>query len=149
MITTTYTTTSAEETMKLSENLAMRLNIGRIITLDGELASGKTTFTKGFGKGLGIVDAINSPTFTISKIYEGTYPLLHIDAYRLEGIDQELGFEDYFEDDWMVIIEWPQYIHHLLPKDRIEVSFKVMDDTTRSITFITSQKDQPIVEGLL
>ncbi len=144
-----YTTKNVKETKQLAANLALRLQQGMIITLDGQLASGKTTFTKGFGVGLNIQDPINSPTFTISKIYEGSFPLLHIDAYRLEGIDQELGFEDYFDDQWMVLIEWPMFIAHLLPKDRIDVRFEVVDETTRVITLSSSDKHASLLEDLL
>ncbi len=128
-----FTTHNPQETIDLAVKLAKQLTHGVIITLDGELASGKTTFTKGFGIGLNIEQAINSPTFTISKIYEGNYPLIHIDAYRLEGIEQELGFEEFFNEDWMVVIEWPVYIEKLLPVNRIAVSIVVIDDTTREI----------------
>ena len=144
-----YTTKNVKETKQLAANLALRLQQGMIITLDGQLASGKTTFTKGFGVGLNIQDPINSPTFTISKIYEGSFPLLHIDAYRLEGIDQELGFEDYFDDQWMVLIEWPMFTAHLLPKDRIDVRFEVVDETTRVITLSSSDKHASLLEDLL
>lgn len=137
----TYITNSVLETMTLAENFAKELDKGTIITLDGQLASGKTTFTKGFGLGLNISDPINSPTFTISKIYDGDYTLVHIDAYRLEGIDQELGFEDFFDEDHMVIIEWPTYIAHVLPKERIDVSFKVIGENSREITFTTDSKN--------
>lgn len=144
-----YTTKNVKETKQLAANLALRLQQGMIITLDGQLASGKTTFTKGFGVGLNIQDSINSPTFTISKIYEGDFPLLHIDAYRLEGIDQELGFEDYFDNQWMVLIEWPMFIAHLLPKDRIDVRFEVVDESTRVITLSSSDKHASLLENLL
>ena len=128
------TTTSPQETMDVAYKLAKQLKQGTIITLEGELASGKTTFTKGFGKGLGISQAINSPTFTISKIYEGEFPLIHIDAYRLEGIDQDLGFEEFFNDDWMVVIEWAQFIEKLLPSNCVAIKFTVIDDETREIS---------------
>lgn len=145
----TYITNSPQATMNLSEEFSKRLKKGYIITLDGELASGKTTFTKGLGKGLAIEDTINSPTFTISKIYEGILPLIHIDAYRLEDVDQDLGFEEYFDEDWMVVIEWPEYIAHLLPKKRIAVEFEVLDEFSRKITFITSEEDTFLVEDLV
>jgi len=135
--------------MALSEIFAGRFEKGRIITLNGELASGKTTFTKGFGKGLKIEDTINSPTFTISKIYKGSMPLIHIDAYRLEGVDQELGFEEFFDEDWMVVVEWPEYIAQLLPKNRIAIHFEVIDETSRKITFSVREEDAYLVEDLV
>ncbi len=144
----TYITNSAEETIQLAKRVAQELHEGAVITLDGQLASGKTTFTKGFGLGLNISDPINSPTFTISKMYEGNYPLLHIDAYRLEGIDQELGFEDYFDKTWMVIIEWPSFIAHLLPKNRVDITFEVVDENTRRIS-IRSTLENNRLENLV
>lgn len=144
-----YITKNPKETMSLSEAFSTRMKKGYIITLEGELASGKTTFTKGFGKGLKITDTINSPTFTISKIYEGDFSLIHIDAYRLEDVDQELGFEEYFDEDWMVVIEWPQYIAHLLPNNAIAIDFEVLDETSRKITFNYDEKHASLVEDLV
>ena len=89
---------SQEETINLGEKLGKLLSKGDTICLKGDLAGGKTTFTKGIGKALNISQVINSPTFTILKIYNGDLPLYHIDAYRLEGIDQDLGFEELLED---------------------------------------------------
>lgn len=142
------TTRSPQETMDLAYMLAKQLKRGTIITLEGELASGKTTFTKGFGKGLGISQAINSPTFTISKIYEGEFPLIHIDAYRLEGIDQELGFEEFFNDDWMVVVEWAQYIEKLLPYNCVAIKFTVVDDETREIRIKVPTELESLIKEL-
>jgi tRNA threonylcarbamoyladenosine biosynthesis protein TsaE len=142
------TTRSPQETMDLAYKLAKQLKRGTIITLEGELASGKTTFTKGFGKGLGISQAINSPTFTISKIYEGEFPLIHIDAYRLEGIDQELGFEEFFNDDWMVVVEWAQYIEKLLPYNCVAIKFTVVDDETREIRIKVPTELESLIKEL-
>jgi tRNA threonylcarbamoyladenosine biosynthesis protein TsaE len=142
------TTRSPQETMDLAYRLAKQLKRGTIITLEGELASGKTTFTKGFGKGLGISQAINSPTFTISKIYEGEFPLIHIDAYRLEGINQDLGFEEFFNDDWMVVIEWAQFIEKLLPSNCVVIKFTVVDDETRQISIKFPMELESLIKEL-
>ncbi len=88
-------TYSAEQTRALAEKLAGFLSAGSLITLSGQLGAGKTTFTQGLAKGLGVERKVTSPTFTILKIYQGRLPLYHIDAYRLEGLDQDLGFEEY------------------------------------------------------
>ena len=90
---------SEQAMIDFGEKLAGLLFPGSILTLEGELGAGKTTFTKGIGKGLGIKKVINSPTFTIVKVYQGKLPLYHFDAYRLEGQDEELGFEEMFEDE--------------------------------------------------
>lgn len=120
---------SLEETKHLAEKIATYANVGTLITLKGDLGAGKTTFTKAFGKVLGIQKTINSPTFTILKIYrDGRLPLYHIDAYRLEGISQDLGFSDYYEGDGVCIVEWPDFVEEELPKARLELSIYRMDE---------------------
>lgn len=125
---------SQEETIELGYKLAKLLNKGSIITLKGDLAGGKTTFTKGIGKALNIKQIINSPTFNILKIYEGDLPLYHIDAYRLESCCYDLGISEY-EDEGIMVIEWPEYYKDFLPSEYLEVSFKYIDDNTREISF--------------
>ena len=117
-----------EDTKQLAEKLASLIEPGMLITLSGDLGAGKTTFTKYLGKGIGVKKTINSPTFTILKIYQGNMPLYHIDAYRLEGITQDLGFEDYFEDDGLCIIEWPQFVEEQLPKERLAITIRRKED---------------------
>lgn len=119
------------ETIKFGEKLGKMLDRNSTIILHGDLASGKTTLTKGIGKGLGISDVINSPTFTILKIYNGKLPLYHIDAYRLEECDYDLGFDEY--DDGVVVVEWPEYYQKYLPNEYLEIDFKYIDENTRSI----------------
>lgn len=92
---------------------------------------GKTTLTKSIGKALGVKKVINSPTFTILKTYYGKMPLYHIDAYRLEGISQDLGFEEIFEDDGVCVVEWPHYIEEQLPKERLRIEIRRIDEEVR------------------
>ncbi len=122
---------SLEETQELGNKLGSIINSNFIITLTGDLGAGKTTFTKAIGKSLGIKKTINSPTFTILKSYYGKLPLHHIDAYRLEGITQDLGFEEIFDDEAVTIVEWPVFIEDLLPKDRLEIEIKRISDNER------------------
>lgn len=99
-----------EETKALAQRIADLLPRPSLITLSGDLGAGKTTFTKSLGKELGVKSTINSPTFTILKSYrmaDGA-PLHHIDAYRLEGIVQDLGFEECF-DEGVCVVEWRLY----------------------------------------
>lgn len=118
-----------EETSRLATLLSEHVDAGTLITLKGDLGAGKTTFTKAFGKALGIQKTINSPTFTILKIYrDGRLPLYHIDAYRLEGISQDLGFSDYYEGDGICIVEWPDFVEEELPKARLELSIYRTDE---------------------
>jgi tRNA threonylcarbamoyladenosine biosynthesis protein TsaE len=126
---------SEKEMIDFGEVLASHMFAGFILTLDGDLGVGKTTFTKGIGKGLAIQKVINSPTFTIVKEYEGRLPLYHFDAYRLEGHDEELGFEEMFEDEGVCVIEWPQFIQDILPSERLEIQIFKNEDQTRSFSF--------------
>ncbi len=103
---------SRQETIDLGEKLGRLLPAGSTVILKGELACGKTTFTKGVGKALNIKQVINSPTFTILKIYEGDKTLYHIDAYRLENNDYDLGFDEY--DEGIMVVEWPEYYEKYL-----------------------------------
>ncbi len=117
------------------EKLGKALESHSVITLTGELGAGKTTLTKGIGRGLGIKKIINSPTFTIVKIYEGDKTLYHFDAYRLEDSDDDLGFEEMIDDDGICVIEWPMYIEDLLPEERLEIEIRKNEDQSRCIIF--------------
>lgn len=129
-----------EEMIAFGEKMGKLLFPNAIITLEGDLGAGKTTFTKGIGKGLGIQRVINSPTFTILKIYQGRLCLYHFDAYRLEGQNEELGFEEMFEDDGVCVIEWPHFIEDILPEERLEITITKNDDQTRSFSFFAKGK---------
>ncbi len=97
---------------------------GSVLTLVGDLGVGKTVFTQGLAEGLGIVDAVNSPTFTIVQIYEeGRIPLYHFDVYRIGDISEmdEIGYEDYFYGDGVCLIEWANLIEELLPEQYVEI----------------------------
>lgn len=125
---------SEQETIELGEKLGKLLPKGSFLALKGDLAGGKTTFTKGIAKGLHINQIVNSPTFNILKIYEGSMPLYHVDAYRLENNEYDLGISEY-EDEGVTVVEWPEYYDTYLPKDYLQVTFKYIDDNTREITF--------------
>lgn len=124
---------SQEETIILGEKLGKLLSKGDTICLKGDLAGGKTTFTKGIGKALNIKQVINSPTFTILKIYNGDLPLYHIDAYRLENSHYDLGMDEL--DDGVMVVEWPEYYKDYLPQEYLEINFTYIDDNTREIIF--------------
>lgn len=135
---------SSAYTTELGEKLGSLLKKGSLITLKGDLAGGKTTFTKGVGKSLNINEVINSPTFTILKIYNGDLPLYHIDAYRLAENPYDLGFDEYY-DDGIMIVEWPEYYENL-PKERIEVEFNFIDDSTREITITATNNYEEVLK---
>ncbi len=141
---------SLEQTKILAEKLASLVRPGYIITLTGDLGAGKTTFTKYLGKALGVKKTINSPTFTILKEYKGIMPIYHIDAYRLEGMSQDLGFEDLFEGDGLCIVEWPSFIEDCLPTERIEIEIKIAKEEHRDFYIRTiGDKYTSIEEGLV
>lgn len=124
------------ETIALGKRLGMLLRPNSLVTLSGDLGAGKTTFTKGIGQGLGIERIINSPTFTILKQYQGSKGnLSHFDAYRLEGQDDDLGFEEVFDSEDVCVVEWAQYIEDILPKERLEICIHKEDEITRIFTF--------------
>lgn len=120
-----------DDTIKLGIKIGNLLQPGMMITLNGDLGAGKTTFTKGIGQALQIHRVINSPTFTILKQYHGKYHLSHFDAYRLEGQNDDLGFEEIFDSDDICVIEWPEFIEDILPEERLDITIKRIDDNER------------------
>jgi len=126
-------TESAEETMVFAEKLASRLGSGDILTLSGDLGAGKTTFVKGLAKGLHIKRNVNSPTFTIIKEYDGRLPLYHMDVYRLENGNEDLGYGEYFDGDGVTVIEWADKIANWLPEERLNLFIRRTSETGREI----------------
>ncbi|MEG0290784.1 MAG: tRNA (adenosine(37)-N6)-threonylcarbamoyltransferase complex ATPase subunit type 1 TsaE [Erysipelotrichaceae bacterium] len=127
----TFKIETKEDTKRFAQKLAKLITPHFLITMSGDLGAGKTTFTKALGLALGVSKTINSPTFTILKIYQGIMPIYHMDAYRLEGLHQELGFEEVFEDDGLCVVEWSQYIDEQLPKERLHITIEMGIDEAR------------------
>ena len=135
----TYKITSRNEqdTVELAQNIESEKFPNMVICLKGDLGSGKTIFTKGFASSLGIEEAVTSPTFNIIKEYtSGEMDLYHMDVYRLDGKVEDLGIEEYFTKNGIVIIEWADMIPDYLPEDRLEIKIKISEDDedTRIIT---------------
>jgi tRNA threonylcarbamoyladenosine biosynthesis protein TsaE len=126
-------TTSTEETGQFAEKLAAHLKPGAVLTLEGDLGAGKTTFTKGLAKGLGVTKTVNSPTFTIIKEYKGRLPLYHMDVYRLDDSFEDLGFDEYFEGEGVTVVEWAHLIQDQLPEELLSLSIYREGDSTRRI----------------
>ncbi|WP_018663934.1 tRNA (adenosine(37)-N6)-threonylcarbamoyltransferase complex ATPase subunit type 1 TsaE [Heyndrickxia acidiproducens] len=124
---------SPEETFTFAAKMAEHLKPGDVLLLEGDLGAGKTTFTKGIAKGLGIQRTVNSPTFTLIKEYRGRMPLYHMDVYRLEDSGEDLGFDEYFEGGGVTIVEWAHMIKDQLPDEYLEISIRHLGDNRRSI----------------
>ncbi len=143
-------THSSDETMQLGEKLASLLKPGDVLTLEGDLGAGKTTFTKGLARGLGVKRTVNSPTFTIVKEYEGRLPLYHMDVYRLENSDEDIGFDEYFHGEGITVVEWATFIEDFLPTERLNVKISYQEGDSRVIEFTSnSYHYESIVNELL
>src|SRR5699024_6619414 len=112
---------SEELTKDIATKLAEQLEPGDVVTLSGNLGAGKTTFTKGIATGLGVKRAVTSPTFTIIKEYKGNLPLYHIDAYRLEECEENIGIGEYIDGNGVTFIEWADFIKDLIPQNLLEI----------------------------
>lgn len=117
-------TRSPEGTFQLGEELGRKAVPGQVFTLTGDLGVGKTVFTQGLAKGLGIEEPVNSPTFTIVQVYEeGRLPFYHFDVYRIGDVEEmeEVGFDDYVMGEGVSLIEWADLIEEILPEKRTEI----------------------------
>lgn len=131
------TVNSVEETSSIALKLGQVIKEHTVILLTGDLGAGKTTFTKGIAKGLGVKEIVNSPTFTILKEYHsGRLPLYHFDAYRLEDGYEDLGFGEYIDSEALSVIEWPMYMQEDIPEEYLEINLQYIDEQTRTIEFI-------------
>ena len=117
-------TFSPEETFRLGQKLGEQARPGEVYTLTGDLGVGKTVLTQGIARGLGVEDAVCSPTFTIVQVYEeGRMPFYHFDVYRIGDVEEmeEIGYEDYFYGQGLTIIEWAELIQEILPEHYKEI----------------------------
>ncbi len=118
---------SAEETFALGRRIGEEAKPGEVYTLIGDLGVGKTVFTQGVGAGLGIKEAISSPTFTILQVYEeGRLPFYHFDVYRIGDVEEmeEIGYEDCFYGDGICLVEWANLIEEILPAQSTQVTIE-------------------------
>lgn len=116
-----------EETFELGKVIGEHVKAGMILCLDGDLGVGKTVFTQGFAKGLGITESVNSPTFTIVQEYDcGRMPLYHFDVYRISDIEEmeEIGYEDYFYGNGVTLVEWAVLIEEIIPEQAIQITIE-------------------------
>ena len=144
-------TNNEMETIEIAQNFESEKFKNMIICLDGELGSGKTVFTKGIANALGIEESITSPTFTIIKEYtDGEMPLYHMDVYRLDGNTDGVGIEEYYNKGGIVVIEWAKTIKDILPDERLEIKFKVIDENRRTLIITPyGKKYEELCEAVL
>ncbi|MBU1144424.1 MAG: tRNA (adenosine(37)-N6)-threonylcarbamoyltransferase complex ATPase subunit type 1 TsaE [Firmicutes bacterium] len=133
---------------EFAHKISFYISKGFIIGLKGDLGSGKTTFTKYLAFYLGVHETVNSPTFTILKIYQGKLPVYHIDAYRLENSSYDYELDEFIYDDGVAIIEWYPYIEQMLPKDFLAINIEFVDEFIRDITVKGSGKYAKIVQEI-
>lgn len=120
-------TRSEAETFAVGIQLGRMASAGQVYCLNGDLGVGKTVFTKGFAEGLGIVEPVNSPTFTIIQEYDqGVLPLYHFDVYRIGDPEEmeEIGYEDYFFGGGVCLVEWASLIEELIPEEAIWITIE-------------------------
>ena len=120
-------TGTPEETFDLGFKLGQEAEAGQVNCLEGDLGVGKTVFAQGFAKGLGIAEAVNSPTFTILQSYEeGRLPFYHFDVYRIADVEEmdEIGYEDCFYGDGVSLVEWPGRIREIIPENAVWISIE-------------------------
>ena len=132
----TCRTKSAEDTQALAGELASFAKPGDVVLLAGDLASGKTVFAQGFGAGLGVREPITSPTFILMRAYGGRLPLVHLDVYRLERLQEavDLGLAEVLDDGAVALIEWGDVVAPVLPADFLEVRLdRGADDDERHL----------------
>ena len=131
-----FVSKNINDTLTIAENFESEKFPNMVICLNGELGSGKTVFVKGFAASLGIEDNITSPTFTIIKEYEnGELPLYHMDVYRFDEMEENIGISDYFKKGGVTIIEWAELVTNKLPEERLDIKFKIVDEDTRVLVF--------------
>ena len=121
---------------------------GFVLCLEGDLGAGKTTFTKYMGKGMGFDDNINSPTFTIMKIYEGDLELYHMDVYRLNGIGADYDLEEYIYGEGVCVIEWYKNIINSLPEEKMVIEIEIIGETKRLLKVEGTGKYEEIVKKI-
>lgn len=142
--TLTLTSEGADETIRIGQAIGRFLQKGDIVALIGELGSGKTCITQGIARGINVPESyyVTSPTFTLINEYPGKIPLYHLDIYRLSGSQDliDMGYEEYFYGDGVIIIEWAEKIRDILTDDTLFIHLIYVDENTRTIKISGNEK---------
>ena len=145
-------THSPAETRAFGARLARLLLPGDVLVLEGDLGAGKSEFTRGIARGLGIEGPVASPSFTILNVYdEGRIPLYHFDWYRLSGEDElyDMGLDEYLGGDGIAVVEWPSRCPEAVPEDHLLIRIIPVDETSREITMAPKGAFRETEEGTL
>jgi tRNA threonylcarbamoyladenosine biosynthesis protein TsaE len=140
-VTCTVVTRSADDTRTFAQRLGALLRAGDVVVLAGDLGAGKTVFTKGVALALGVAEQVVSPTFTIVREYDAAVPLVHVDVYRLDNLQElhDLGLDDLIGADTITVVEWGDKVSAALPAERLDVRIEAGDgDDDRIITIDAS-----------
>jgi len=139
----TIITKNPEETKNLGKEISKIIKPGDLLAFYGELGAGKTCFIQGISLGLEVKDYVTSPSFTIINEYQGKIPIYHFDLFRFDNAEEilELGYEEYFYGEGLIVIEWAEKIEQFLPKEHLKIDIKFKDCYERTISFI-SQGDR-------
>ena len=139
----TIITKNPEETKNLGKEISKIIKPGDLLAFYGELGAGKTCFIQGISLGLEVKDYVTSPSFTIINEYQGKIPIYHFDLFRFDNAEEilELGYEEYFYGEGLIVIEWAEKIERFLPKEHLKIDIKFKDCYERTISFI-SQGDR-------
>jgi len=132
----TFVCHSTKETQELGKKIARSCADGALISLRGSLGAGKTVIAKGIAEEIGITEAIVSPTFTLIQEYEGKMPLIHMDLYRIDGVEEfeGIGGEELLYQKGITLIEWSEKIDEILPEHTIYIDIEILDNQDRQIT---------------
>ena len=148
-MTKEFIITSDEMMQKLGYKIGEAAFPNMLITLEGDLGAGKTTMTKGIGKALGVEKVINSPTFTIMKIYEGRLTLYHMDVYRIDNNSGDDYLTEYMESGGVCVIEWANNISDLISDDHLEIDITIDNDFNRIVKMkACSEIYARVIEGI-
>jgi tRNA threonylcarbamoyladenosine biosynthesis protein TsaE len=132
-------TKSPAATEQAGFDLAGKLHPHNLVALYGELGSGKTCFVRGLARGLKVIQTVKSPSFGIINEYNGEIPVFHMDFYRLKSLAEieDTGWTEYLAGNGIIIIEWADQVRNMLPGNRIDVYFQILDKNTRRLEIVT------------